>query len=200
MAETLAPIQIGPEHHGMRMTLDEFARAEGRPGYIHELEQGVVIVVDVPGVPHLLVRLGVRNALVAYQLGHPGRVFAVTEGSDAALRMPTLQSERHPDISVYLSPPPTPDAQPWDYWTPELVIEIVSASSADRDYRIKREEYLKAGVKAYWIIDPRDRTATALTRHADQWQERRLGPDGTLTIPLLPGLEVRLATVFPGGA
>jgi Uma2 family endonuclease len=37
----------------------------------------------------------------------------------------------------------------------DLVVEIVSESSANRDYRGKYYEYQHAGVKEYWIVDPR---------------------------------------------
>ncbi len=43
--------------------------------------------------------------------------------------------------------------------TADLVIEIVSPESFYRDNDLKFEEYEKAGVKEYWIIDYRMRTA-----------------------------------------
>lgn len=196
MAETIAISTIGPQHDGQRMTLDDFARVEGQPGYSYELEKGVIVVVDVPGIPHMALRLAVRNALIAYQLAHPGRIHAVAEPSDSVMRMPGMQSERHPDVPVYLTPPATPDDQPWEDWIPEIVVEVVSASSVERDYVVKRDEYLKAGVMAYWIIDPRDRTAMVLCRRADSWREQRLAGTGSLTNPRLPGFELCLADVF----
>lgn len=37
---------------------------------------------------------------------------------------------------------------------PDLVVEIVSPDSVDRDWRDKYYEYQRAKVKEYWIIDP----------------------------------------------
>lgn len=37
---------------------------------------------------------------------------------------------------------------------PDFVIEIVSSSSRKLDYVLKLEEYRKAGVREYWIVDP----------------------------------------------
>lgn len=37
---------------------------------------------------------------------------------------------------------------------PDLVVEIVSADSVDRDWRDKYYEYQQAKVREYWIIDP----------------------------------------------
>jgi Uma2 family endonuclease len=159
------------------------------------LEKGI-IVVDVPGMPHGYIQEFIRDELALYRRANRHRICYIAEPSGAAMRMPEMQSERHPDLSIYLTPPPTPDAQPWEYWIPEIAIEIVSASSVDRDYRIKPEEYLKAGVRLCWIIDPLDRTATILTRRGDKWHEQKIESDGVLKTNLLPGFELRLADVF----
>ena len=37
---------------------------------------------------------------------------------------------------------------------PDLVVEIVSPDSIERDWRIKYLEYERAGIKEYWVIDP----------------------------------------------
>ena len=37
---------------------------------------------------------------------------------------------------------------------PDLVVEVLSASTAARDKGIKKTAYEKAGVKEYWIVDP----------------------------------------------
>ena len=48
MADISTVPLIGPEHNGTPMTLDEFARAEGRPGHLYELERGTIVVVSLP--------------------------------------------------------------------------------------------------------------------------------------------------------
>ncbi len=37
---------------------------------------------------------------------------------------------------------------------PDLVVEVLSASTAARDKGIKKDAYEKAGVKEYWIVEP----------------------------------------------
>lgn len=37
---------------------------------------------------------------------------------------------------------------------PDLVVEVLSPSTATRDKGTKKEAYEKAGVKEYWIVDP----------------------------------------------
>ena len=108
-----------------------------------------------------------------------------------------MQSERHPDLSVYLTPMPKDD-YPWDKWVPSIAIEVVSPGddARRRDYEAKREEYLAAGVAEYWIVDPQTREMLALTRHGDRWRERRLDQNGSWKSMPLPGFELDLARVF----
>ena len=50
------------------------------------------------------------------------------------------------------------------YWHgADLAVEIVSGDDPERDLETKREEYAKAGIPEYWIVDPRDATITVLT-------------------------------------
>jgi Uma2 family endonuclease len=41
---------------------------------------------------------------------------------------------------------------------PDLVVEIISPSSAKRDRTMKRETYARHGVPEYWIVDPSNLT------------------------------------------
>src|ERR1700722_13308756 len=116
------PITIGPEDNGRRMNLDDFDRAKGRDGHIYELNKGVIEVTDVPHPRHFAQIQETRDQLVSYRLSHPELVHSITGSNDSKILIASDQSERHPDLSVYLSPPPdVPDV--WSLWVPEIVIE-----------------------------------------------------------------------------
>jgi Uma2 family endonuclease len=41
------------------------------------------------------------------------------------------------------------------YWgVPDLSVEIISEGTGQKDREIKRNEYAKAGISEYWIVDP----------------------------------------------
>lgn len=70
----------------------------------------------------------------------------------------------------------------------DIVIEVVSPESAERDYSVKYREYEAAGVQEYWLIDADRRVFDIHERVADGRYQRRL-PDASqsVTSALLPG-------------
>jgi Uma2 family endonuclease len=81
---------------------------------------------------------------------------------------------------------------------PAIVIEFVSSRKRDalRDYEEKRDEYLAAGVKEYWIIDRFRRVMTV-------YRKGLVGPTYDLVTeaqsyqtPLLPGFVLPLAPLL----
>ena len=45
---------------------------------------------------------------------------------------------------------------------PDLVVEILSPSTADRDRELKLRLYARHGVREYWIVDPDERTVQVM--------------------------------------
>ena len=82
---------------------------------------------------------------------------------------------------------------------PELVIEIGSPSTRQRDETIKRRLYEREGVSEYWVVDPDLDVIRVYARDGKRFgRARKLSAEAgdTLTTPLFPGLELRLADVF----
>ena len=82
---------------------------------------------------------------------------------------------------------------------PDLVIEILSPSTADKDLGYKHEFYGRHGVNEYWVFDPTAETV-AIHRQRDGVLELvdTLGRRGTLRTPFLRGLEIQLDEVLTG--
>ena len=80
---------------------------------------------------------------------------------------------------------------------PDLVIEILSPSTADRDLGDKHDLYGRHGVLEYWIVDPMAETV-AVHRQGDGRLEvaETLGRGDTLRTALLKGLQLKLDDVF----
>jgi Uma2 family endonuclease len=189
-------IRVGPEDHGRRMSLNEFEFAEGAEGHLYELSRGVVTVIDVPNPRHFLQVNKIRRQLSAYETAHRNEVYAISAGSDCKILLETSQSERHPDFAIYKTEMPTDAKDIWSVWIPEIVIEVVSESSKDRDYVEKREEYLLFGVQEYWIFDADKREMLVLKRSRGIWVEQVVRPNEAYSTHLLDGLEFHCGPVF----
>ena len=80
---------------------------------------------------------------------------------------------------------------------PDLVIEILSPATADRDRGYKRELYGRHGVREYWLVDPLTETITVhRQRDGALTSTRTFTREQTLRSSLLPGLELHLENVF----
>lgn len=80
---------------------------------------------------------------------------------------------------------------------PDLVVEILSPSTADYDRTVKRDIYARHGVSECWLIDPSARTATVLTLGADGYDTHAVHGEGdTLTSPTLAGFSLNLGELF----
>jgi Uma2 family endonuclease len=82
---------------------------------------------------------------------------------------------------------------------PNLVIEIGSPSTRQRDETIKKRLYEKSGVDEYWVVDPEtDVVRVYRLEQGGFARVRELSREAgdVLTTPLLSGLELSLSRVF----
>ena len=81
---------------------------------------------------------------------------------------------------------------------PDLVVEVVSPSSARRDRGPKRAVYGRLGVREYWVVDSDGRCVERYVNDgADVLEavDQVTGGDA-LTSPMLAGFEVVVAALF----
>jgi Uma2 family endonuclease len=82
---------------------------------------------------------------------------------------------------------------------PDLVVEIASPGTRNRDETIKRRLYERFNVTEYWIVDP-EIGAIRVYRRSGEYFERPFElsaeSNDVLTTPLLPGLRIERAELF----
>ena len=100
------PLRIGPQDDGRRMSLDEFDHAIVEEGYVYELGKGVIEVSEVPAPGDAKQVQAIQNQLGVYQEKHPEVIDLLAHSNECKLLIGADQSERHPDLSLYLSPQP----------------------------------------------------------------------------------------------
>ncbi len=188
---------LGPRMHGRKMSLKKFEFAELEEGCYYELARGYIVVSEVANYYHAMQIMAIKTGIIVYHATNPGIIHAALASQECKLVVPAWESERHPDLSVYLHAPKGPKNRTmWRTWIPELTIEVVSESSRDRDYTEKRDEYWTLGVKEYWIVDAKLGQVLVLTRGRSQWTEKTLGPNDACETKLLPGFKLPCQTIF----
>jgi Uma2 family endonuclease len=192
---------LTPKDHGRRLTLEEFQRAGAREGFRYELIDGRVEVSPIPDFPHADLCQLVRRLLARYAEEHrnvinwvhgPACVFIPGQPAPTALVS---------DVAAYRVFPADRHRRRicWQDVTPVLVVEVLSADTADKDLVRNRRLYLQVpSVREYWIVDPRqdaDRPSlTAYRRRGARWQRPlHVAPGETYSTRLLPGFLLALA-------
>ncbi|MDE0461755.1 MAG: Uma2 family endonuclease, partial [Caldilineaceae bacterium] len=80
---------------------------------------------------------------------------------------------------------------------PDLIVEIRSDSTAERDESFKRQLYADCGVEEYWLVDPQAATISVLLLGENGYDEAATYTVGqTLTSPKLNGLLLHLNELF----
>jgi len=146
---------------GMVLSAERFTVAdlEAIPddGLHRELLDGVLFVNPLAASPHQVIAMRCALQLARYLESNPlGTVLSpgrVLLGDHTALE---------PDVLV-LPGTAAAAARPWsDHPAPLLVVEIVSPSSRQIDYLLKRASYASRGVGEYWIVDAPERCVTVV--------------------------------------
>ena len=80
---------------------------------------------------------------------------------------------------------------------PDLVVEVLSPSTATRDRTFKRTLYARHGVKEYWMVDTTAIDVTVLLLGNRGFEVADVyGGSEALTSPLLPGFRFNLDDIF----
>jgi len=148
------------------------------------------IRVSPAGMRHGEISLRLGAAMLAFVTPKRlGRVF----DSSTGYRLPG-GNVRSPDASFVSSKrlPKVPEG--FAEVAPDLAVEVLSPEDSPREVLDKVGEYLAAGVRLVWVIDPR---ASRAVRYRSLSDVREIAPDGTLDgEEVLPGFRCPLAELL----
>lgn len=158
-----------------------------------ELSRGRLVREPAPGPLHgnvagrvasLLIQLADREGL--------GLTFVETAFT-LSLEPATV---RVPDVS-FVAADRVPEEGPGDqFWelAPDLAVEIVSPSNTSSEIQEKALQYLDAGSRLVWVVDPRRRTVTSYrSRSAIRILEESVVLEAE---DVLPGLRLPVEKIF----
>ena len=158
-----------PESKRAGYTIEDWKAWEGR----WELINGVPYdMTPSPGIEHqrVSIRLGsaIFNALEAGKRAKGGGLCEVV-AAPMDLYLPGEESVYQPDLLVVCEP--SKITERGIEGAPDLVVEILSPSTANRDLTRKRWSYEAAGIPEYLIVDPEQRMGLLLRLEGGRYEE-----------------------------
>ncbi|HEX6986637.1 MAG TPA: Uma2 family endonuclease, partial [Planctomycetaceae bacterium] len=185
------------------MTAEEFCEFVHRPeneGRHFELDEGKVIELPPPQVPHGFYAQNIGALLWLYARQRRRGYVCSNDAGVVIGRGP--DTVRGPDVMYFDDDKSAAEIAATKYAEdpPLLAVEVLSPS--DRPARVARKvaQYLRAGVRVVWTVDPEVREVAVYRPSSPE--PDILGPDDVLRGgDELPGFECRVAEFFelPGG-
>jgi Uma2 family endonuclease len=173
-------------------TYDDY-RQLPEDGRRYELMEGELFVSPPPSTRHQTVLVHLLNALVE-GLDKPGLARIFCAPMDLVLA-PT--SVVQPDLIVVGAARATIIGAQALEGVPDVVVEILSPSSLDRDQYIKRKLYERFAIPEYWVVDPEHGMMVAHRLDEGTYGIRaQYDRASTLEMPEFPTLRVPLLDVF----
>jgi Uma2 family endonuclease len=178
-----------------RLTYDDLETIpQEREGDRQELIDGELVVTPSPIPKHQIVSGNIEFALQSHvrenDLG-----LVLDAPTDVRL---TPDNVLIPDIlfisrdRLHVVGPKTIDAPP------DLVVEILSPGTRQRDLTTKHVLYARFGIQEYWVVDPEARNVTVLGLVGDRYVPISHEDEGTINSHVLPGLSLTREAIFAG--
>jgi Uma2 family endonuclease len=174
------------------LTAEDY-RAMPEDGRRYQLIDGELHMAPAPSLYHQTVSWNLAGLLSQYLKKHPvGQAFCAP--CDVYL---DVHNVVQPDLLLVANAHLGLLADDGIHGAPDLVIEILSPSTALLDTKTKRAIYARAGVKELWVVDPTLRQVHLYDFARDAAKAMRLVEDDeTFGSPLLPGLDILAAEIF----
>ncbi|MDR1970715.1 MAG: Uma2 family endonuclease [Treponema sp.] len=164
----------------------------------YELLDGNAYMMAPPSRMHQGVLGGLFSQLYDFLKGKPCKVYPAPFGVRLFPREDNSDTTFfEPDISVICDSSKLDDQG--CKGAPDLVVEILSPSTASYDLVYKLNKYLQAGVREYWAVAPEEKTVQVYIR--DPGGIYKLGiyeyaSVDTVPVTILPGCVIDLKAVF----
>ena len=179
-----------------KITVQEFREmdfAENDP-FIYELIEGILMKRQAPTPAHQQAVIKIAHAFeTIVQAKKNG--FAFTSPIDVYF---DKYSNTQPDVLFILKERDfIIDPQQGIVGAPDLIVEVISPSTAKADRVGKKALYLKFGVKEYWIVDPIYKSVLVYGINNDQYElKQELIEDGKIVSAVLPDLDLDIQLIF----
>lgn len=187
---------MDPTNPNVRFTYDDYKSLPERMDKRYELLDGELLMVPAPSTAHQRVSRNVAFMLLQFVRAHQlGEVLYAP--IDVVLGSGERREVVQPDVLFVSRANGKILSEQEIQGAPDLIAEVLSPGTEQRDRGYKKVLYSRYGVKEYWIIDLKQRTMEVLTPGTHGFEvDARYTSGETATSPLLPGLQFNMADIF----
>jgi Uma2 family endonuclease len=175
-----------------RLDPGEYEALQNRAGWHMDIEliDGEAVLVPPTGAPASSAQGALYVAIIRWQEQKPDDGLLL---QDVFVAFPD-GSRLAPDIAWWSAERRPPKSWGAIQSIPDLVVEVLSPSTRSNDVGIKREVYMRSGVREMWLVDPDASTITRVRYDTDA--EVVLNVEDDLRSELLDGFTLPLTRVF----
>jgi len=159
-----------------------------------ELVDGEAVMMALPSQKHQEIIMELSRQLANFLKGKPFKVYP------APFRVRLSKKEHtvfEPDI-VLICDKSRLGGKIFN-GAPDMVVEVLSPTSARHDRLTKYQKYQHAGVREYWIVDPDIKTVHVCLLENGRYIMEAYGDTDIVPVSVLEGCEITLADVFDYG-
>ena len=161
----------------------------------YELIDGEIYMMSAPSLDHQAISRELSRRLANYLDGKTCEVFSAP--CDVRLNAGAEDNTVvQPDIIVVCDPEKIKDRKTCQ-GAPDLIIEILSPSTASYDQIVKLNQYLKAGVREFWLVSPELRSVLVYLLKNGEYVIKPYDDTGIIAVNILEDCQITLAAVFP---
>jgi len=172
-------------------TYDDYKKWDTKDRY--EIIDGVAYAMAPPAITHQRISSNLHREIANFLKGKPCEVFHAPVG----VRLNADKGDNtvlEPDIVVVCDRSKIGSQS--IAGAPDLVIEILSPSTAGYDRVDKFNQYLIAKVREYWIVDPDSKTVSVHVLKDGEYITRAYAKTAKAPVHVLEGCVIDLADVF----
>ena len=158
-----------------------------------ELIDGIPYAMSAPSWRHQEIIVQISRLIGNFLVGRPCKV--IPSPVDVRLNADTGDDTVvQPDLLVVCDKAKLDDR--CIVGAPDLVIEVLSPSTALHDKVIKFRRYLQAGVREYWLVDPDSKSVSVHILNNGAYITHAYSSDDAIPVHVLEGCFIELAEVF----
>jgi Uma2 family endonuclease len=159
----------------------------------YELIEGTPYMLSSPSQAHQTISMALARQFANFLMGKSGKIFAAP--FDVRLNPHSADDiVVQPDLLVVC------DMAKLDgkacVGAPDMIIEILSPSTARHDRLIKYRLYQNAGIREYWIVDVETKTVQVWILKNGEYTMQAYDDTDTISVSVLEGCLISLVEVF----